>query len=127
MQINIRNVKNQKKDISEEIVVSLKLLFFVVSLEKFNLSAVVLGKGDWKMSRQLDLPESMDWRMIRRFEAEQTKIWRGRYWNIMKCHCKTVESISRNRTCSTLPGFVLVLSQQRMTQILLLRSGKIDE
>ncbi|GFX54123.1 hypothetical protein TNCV_2337591 [Trichonephila clavipes] len=34
-------------------------MFFVVSVVKFNLSAVVLRSHDWKMSVQRDLPEFM--------------------------------------------------------------------
>lgn len=73
MQINVHDVKNQKKDISAEIVISQKLLFFTVSVVKFNRSAFVLRKGDLKMSRQRDLPESMAWRIIGRLESGQTQ------------------------------------------------------
>lgn len=73
MQINVHDVKNQKKDISAEIVISQKLLFFTVSVVKFNRSAFVLRKGDLKMSRQRDLPESMAWRIIGRLETGQTQ------------------------------------------------------
>ncbi|GFT89607.1 retrovirus-related Pol polyprotein from transposon TNT 1-94 [Trichonephila clavipes] len=36
--------------------------------DEFNISAAVLRKEDWKMSRQRDLPEYMAWSIIRKLE-----------------------------------------------------------
>ncbi|GFX24900.1 hypothetical protein TNCV_3451701 [Trichonephila clavipes] len=44
---------------------------FAVSVVKFNLSAILLRKHNWKMSRQRDLPESMAWCIIGRLESGQ--------------------------------------------------------
>ncbi|GFS61721.1 hypothetical protein TNCV_2169491 [Trichonephila clavipes] len=46
MQMNIHDFKKQKKDISTEFLISQKLLFFVVSVVKFNLSPAAFRKGD---------------------------------------------------------------------------------
>ncbi|GFW80855.1 transposable element Tcb2 transposase [Trichonephila clavipes] len=72
-------------------------------VEKFNLAAVLLREGDWKMSRQWDLPESMAWCIIGRLESEQTQK------NIADAVGATISVIvrqynrfKRNRACSTL-------------------------
>ncbi|GFV90262.1 hypothetical protein TNCV_4379771 [Trichonephila clavipes] len=48
-----------------------KLLFFVLSEEKFYLLAAVLKNGDWKIQRERVLSESMTWYIAGKLESRQ--------------------------------------------------------
>ncbi|GFW52369.1 hypothetical protein TNCV_4218761 [Trichonephila clavipes] len=73
MQIKVHDVKNQKKEIREEIGMLQKRLFYCLNCEIRLRSVVFLRQGYLRMSQQCDLPESMTWRVIGRLESGQTQ------------------------------------------------------
>ncbi|GFU53449.1 uncharacterized protein TNCV_1662591 [Trichonephila clavipes] len=73
MQIKVHDVKNEKKEISAEIGMLQKRLFYCRNCEIRLRSILFLRQGYLRMSEQRDLPESMAWRVIGRLESGQTQ------------------------------------------------------
>ncbi|GFT90559.1 hypothetical protein TNCV_2774431 [Trichonephila clavipes] len=73
MQIKVHDVKNEKKEISAEIGMLQKRLFYFRNCEIRLRSIFFLRQGYLRMSEQRDLPESMAWRVIGRLESGQTQ------------------------------------------------------